>query len=52
MIGYLLAKNILSFVCAHENDTFDTLFPPGVDSHIRSYTEDVGHLSSKQNISL
>ena len=28
MIGYLVAKNILSFVYAHENDTFDNLFLP------------------------
>ena len=27
-IGYLVAKNILGFLCAHENDTFDNLFLP------------------------
>ena len=26
VIGYLLAKNIFSFLCAHENDNFDNLF--------------------------
>ena len=26
MIGYLVAKNILGFLCAHENDTVDNLF--------------------------
>ena len=52
VIGYLVAKNILGFLCAHENDTFDNLFPPGVDNHICCFTEDIGHLSSKQNISL
>ena len=26
MIGYLVTKNILGFLCAHENDTFDNLF--------------------------
>ena len=28
MIGYLVAKNILGFLCAHENDTSDNLFLP------------------------
>ena len=28
VIGYLVAKNILGFLCAHENNTFDKLFLP------------------------
>ena len=28
VIGYLVAKNILGFLCALENDTFDNLFLP------------------------
>ena len=26
MLGYLVAKNILGFLCVHESDTFDNLF--------------------------
>ena len=32
VLGYLVAKNILGFLCAHENDTFDTLYPPVLTS--------------------
>ena len=28
MIGYLVAKNILGFLCAHKNNTSDNLFLP------------------------
>ena len=28
VIGYLVAKNILGFLCAHKNDAFDNLFFP------------------------
>ena len=26
VLGYLVAENFLGFLCAHENDTLDTLF--------------------------
>ena len=28
VIGYLVAKNILGFLCAHKNNIFDNLFLP------------------------
>ena len=39
MLGYLVAKNILGFLCELANDTLDTPYPPPppspvVDKHI------------------
>ena len=28
MLGYLVAKNVLDFMCARENDTLDNFFLP------------------------
>ena len=44
VLGYLVAKNILNCLCAHENETFDTLFPLSVDNYICRFTEGVGNL--------
>ena len=49
VLGYLVAKNILSFLCEHEDDFFDTFFfffppPLNVDNHICCFTEGVVNL--------
>ena len=46
MISYQVSKHILGFLCAHENEHFDHLFPHAVDSHVCYFLVAVGDLSS------